>query len=345
MLRRLGDVLLATPLIRSLRRAWPGAKIDALVFSGTAGILRGNPDIDRIITVAERPSVAATLRLLGSVWKRYELAVSTQPGDRPTLFALAAGRMTAGVFDGGGKLGDGFKGWALHRKTPVAGGIHRVEQMLRLADAIGIERVPEVVCPAAAPQSGLSIGADYAVIHAAPMFRYKQWTREGWRMLARSLAQRGLEVIALSGPDPAEREYLTDVWRGLVPLRPAPWPETVALLRAARVYIGPDTSVSHLAAATGCPSVVLFGPMDPQVWGPWPAGGLTVPWVSGGTIQRRGNVWVVQHPLPCLPCTFEGCERHINSYSRCLDELPASHVIAAVDEALSSRPFAPMQAQ
>ena len=46
-LRRIGDVLLTTPLIRSLRRAWPDAAIDVLVFADTAGIIDGNPDVDR----------------------------------------------------------------------------------------------------------------------------------------------------------------------------------------------------------------------------------------------------------------------------------------------------------
>ena len=45
-LRRIGDLLLTTPLIRSLRRAWPDARIDVLVFKGTDRILAGNPDID-----------------------------------------------------------------------------------------------------------------------------------------------------------------------------------------------------------------------------------------------------------------------------------------------------------
>ena len=105
---------------------------------------------------------------------------------------------------------------------------------------------------------------------------------------------------------------------------------------------GPDTSVTHLAAATGTPTVALYGPTDPRLWGPWPAGGLGEPWAAAATIQNRGNVWLVQNPPSCpwsiLPCQQEGCERHLDSYSRCLDELTVSQVLSAVDGALAMRP-------
>ncbi|MGA9201744.1 MAG: glycosyltransferase family 9 protein, partial [Pseudolabrys sp.] len=107
------------------------------------------------------------------------------------------------------------------------------------------------------------------------------------------------------------------------------------LLSRARVYVGPDTSVTHLAAASGCATVALFGPGDPRVWGPWPAGGLDTPWQAGATIQNRGNVWIVQNPLPCMPCTLEGCERNIHSRSACLDELTPDRVLAAISQALA----------
>ena len=94
-LRRLGDVLLTTPLIASLRRAWPDATIDALVFADTAGILQGNPDLDNIVTMPARRTLAQSLALAAKLWRSYDLAVSTQSGDRPTFFALLAGRRSS----------------------------------------------------------------------------------------------------------------------------------------------------------------------------------------------------------------------------------------------------------
>ena len=339
-LRRIGDALLTTPLIRSLRRAWPDAKIDVLTYPGPAGIIEGNPDVDRVIVAPARPTIAETAALVLRLFKRYQLAVSTQPGDRPTFFALLAGRTHAGLTDAEGpRLAHLIKRGVLHRSAPAVESIHRVEQMLRLADILGIPRVAELVCPVAAAPEKIPVGP-YAMIHAAPMFRYKQWTPAGWRALAAGLRERGLEIVAVSGPDAAERRYLDGVWLGTVTIHQFSWPQNVALLSRARLYVGTDTSITHLAAATGCRTLALFGPMDPRVWGPWPVGGLDAPWQASGTIQNRGNVWIVQNPLPCLPCTFEGCERHIESGSVCLEELTAEQVLAAADQALARAPHA-----
>ncbi|MGA9428110.1 MAG: hypothetical protein WBV65_01100, partial [Xanthobacteraceae bacterium] len=73
------------------------------------------------------------------------------------------------------------------------------------------------------------------------------------------------------------------------------------------------------------------------LWGPWPRGGLDRPWAAAGTIQHRRNVWLVQNPLPCLPCQLEGCERRLDSHSQCLDELTVVQVVSAVDQALAVR--------
>jgi heptosyltransferase-3 len=339
VLRRLGDVLLATPLMRSLRRAWPDARIEALVFAGTEGILAGNPDLDGVVVMPARPNTGQSLALAWRLFRRYDLAVSTQTGDRPTYFAILAGRRR--IAPVANRLSGQLIRPALTRSIPAAEGLHRVEDVLRLADALGIPRVAELVCPAGGSEV-VRPDLPYAVVHAAPMFRYKQWNAAGWRALAHELAARGLAVVATGGPSEADRRYLDDIWTGLPAVRrldgALTFPDLAALIAGARVYVGPDTSVTHLAAATGCPTVALLGPTDPRIWGPWPIDGLPVPWETSGTIQRRGNVWVVQNPQPCLPCRLEGCERHVGSFSRCLDELPIAAVMPAIDEALARPP-------
>jgi len=338
-LRRLGDVLLTTPLVRSLKRGVPGALIDMLVFRGTEGMLAGNPDVDRVTTIATRPTAKETRDLIRALWRRYDLAISTQSGDRPTFLAFVAGRRRAGLVPAQGG-GGWWKRRALNLCVTADPDSHRIVEMLALARAFGVPRIAELVPPAAASEAAPPQGR-YAVLHANPLYRFRRWTDEGWRALARALAERGLKMFATGGPDPAERAYLDRVWNGVEPPverldGKLDWPQLAALIRDAAVYVGPDTSMTHLAAATGCPTVGLYGPASPHVIGPWPIGGLDRPWARAGTIQRRGNVWVVQNPLPCLPCERLGCDGHYESRSQCLDELPARQVLAAVDQALAS---------
>jgi len=338
-LRRLGDVLLSTPLIRSMREAWPDAQIDALVFADTAAILDGNPDLNRVIAMPQPAGALQSLALAARLWRRYDLAVSTQAGDRPTFFTIIAGRQCAGPVQS--RLSGRIFRLFLDRWLQFDGARHRVQENLQLAELLGIVPVAQMVAPAARLPASITPAQDYAVIHAAPFFRYKQWHREGWRDTARHLSERGLALVATGGPGAAERAYLDEIWGDAeIPIRRLEgqlgWPELASLLAGARVYVGPDTSVTHLAAATGCPTIALYGPTDPRIWGPWPRDGLPSPWARAGIIQQHGNVWLLQNPLPCMPCQLEGCLRRLDSHSECLDELAASRVILALDQALAS---------
>jgi heptosyltransferase-3 len=338
-LRRLGDVLLTTPLIRSLKQAFPDAAIEALVFAGTEGILAGNPDLAGVITVS--PGTSGSLALVQVLWRRFDLAVSTQSGDRPIFLAFAAGRRRVGLVPARGG-GAWWKRRVLDYPVTIDPQNHRVVELLRLANALGVEGKPELVMPAGASTEVGVPRMPYAVLHANPMYRFRRWTDAGWRALAQALVTRGLAVLVTGGPDPAERSYLDALWEPLDP--PVQrldgrldWPQLAALIGGATVYVGPDTSMTHLAAGTGCPTVAIYGPASPHTIGPWPLGGLSRPWAPAGVIQHRGNVWVVQNPLPCLPCEKLGCEAHYQSYSRCLDELSVHQVLAAVDQAIGPK--------
>ena len=342
--RRIGDVLLVTPLLRSLRRAYPSAIIDVLVFSGKGGVLQGNPDCNGILEVAERPAPREHARLLRRIFRRYDLALATQPSDRSHLYAwLAAARRVGIVPD---------RRWssAWKRASCFACEVlddvntHTVVQNLRLADRLGVARHYEVVAPRA--EKAFASEKPYAVVHPVAMFAYKSWTPEGWKGFIAWLRGRGLAVFLTGGPSPEERAYCAA-------LAGAPdvvdmsgrlsFGELAQMIRGARLYIGPDTSVTHLAAACGTPTLALFGPSNPVKWGPWPAGATDdpSPWrMLGRPWQRKGNVLLLQGVQPadlgsCLPCRLEGCERHIASASRCLTEMPLEPVRAAAEELLA----------
>ena len=71
--RHIGDVLLTTPLLRSLRLAYPDARIDALVYHWTAGILDGNPDVNNLITVNQNPRFPEYAALVKQIFRNYDL--------------------------------------------------------------------------------------------------------------------------------------------------------------------------------------------------------------------------------------------------------------------------------
>jgi heptosyltransferase III len=346
--RRIGDVLLATPLIRSLRRAWPSAAIDALVFAGTEGVLAANPDIRRIIAVPENAKDPSHLRILFFLARRYDLAVSTLPGDRPTFTAWLAGRHRVGMLLGGPK--HLWKRLLLSRWAPFDGSdTHTVLMNLALSDLLGIGRHHDVVVswnPADEQRVErvfpLIRTESYALLHVTPKYRYKRWHREGWRDVSQWLSERGLHVVLTGGREPEELAYSEDLRRemsagtvnlsGMLTL-----PEVGFLISRARVYAGPDTAVTHMAAALGVPTVALYGPTNPVKWGPWPQGygGESNPYPRRGS-RKVGNVTLLQGAGDCVPCHEEGCDRRVESFSDCLQRLPASRVIEALQEALDS---------
>lgn len=347
--RRIGDVLLTTPLIASLRAAWPGARLDVLVFAGTSGVLAGLPIIDAVIEVAERPSAGAHAQLLRRIAGRYDLALSTIPGDRPTLYARIAGRRALGVHLSGPK--HLWKRRLLSASVPCDDcDTHTVLQNLRLAGALGIERLPAVhVATDAALPAGIAaeLGrAPFVVVHPWPRFRYKMWHDDGFVTFGQWARAQGLRVVLSASGSPDETAYVQSL-RGRLPQDTIDLSGCLSLgqlagvLQRAALYLGPDTVVTHMAAALGVPTLALFGPSNPVKWGPWPAAyaGDTSPWQRVGS-GRVGNVHLLQGVAPCapgVPCLLEGCERHVNSSSDCLTRLPASRVIDAATGFLADR--------
>lgn len=347
--RRIGDVFLATPVIRSLKAALPHVMIDILVFEGTQDILSGNADIHRVWTIAERPAIRPHLALLRLLWRRYDVAVSVLAGDRPTFHAWVAGRYCVGTL-----LPDKKSWWKrrlLNHWVPFDNLFtHTVAMNLQLLAPLGVtplgtpvvswtdeeERSIQALFPA------IRGAHPYAVLHVSPKFAYKTWTVDGWVALGQWLIDRGL-IVAVTGVESVEQSYCDRIIHGLPKavnlIGRVTLPALGCLLSRAALYVGTDTAVSHMAAAVGVPSVVLFGPSNPVKWGPWPKDFLPTaqsPWQKQGS-QRQGNVVLLQGEGDCVPCLAEGCDRHVNSLSDCLQRMSVQRVIQAAEAMLRER--------
>lgn len=362
--RQLGDVLLTTPLIRRARQRWPEAALHVLGFQGTLGLLKGNADIDALIEVPAGAGWRASWPIIRRLWRRYDLALIGQPSDRAHLYGLVAARRRSGLVTWRWSKSWWQRALLDHAVVVPAERSHVVLEKLALMDPwwpVAMASSPPVRSadapsmtalvppgPSALPVALLaSLPRRYVVVQVPSLVAYKQWPLAHYAALVRALIDDGLPVVLTGGPGAADRDKVAEVQSALA--SPAPMVINVAgqldlnqvttLLGGACAYIGPDTSITHLAAACGVPVVALYGPVDPRIFGPWPAGAAAVqPWQRRADRQQVGRVVVLQGPQPCVPCNGAGCEGHNASRSDCLVAIAPDRVLAEVRAVLSAAP-------
>ncbi|NDH67906.1 MAG: lipopolysaccharide heptosyltransferase family protein, partial [Gammaproteobacteria bacterium] len=204
--QRIGDVLLITPLIRSLKSAYPDATIDALVFSDTMQVLQGNKDLYSLITVERYSKKHKRIKEFIRLWNRYDMSVSTIPSDRARLYGWAASKKHYGTYLENDNLLAKFlmfSGVLFDNKHT-----HTVDMNLKLCDLIGIPRLETVMLPNAEDEIHLgSFDKPYVVVHPYPKFIYKSWTKEAWKKLLLYLSQQHLNVYISGSNNPNEMSY------------------------------------------------------------------------------------------------------------------------------------------
>jgi heptosyltransferase III len=362
--QQIGDVLLCTPLLKSMRMAWPNAIIDVLVYKNTSGILAGNADCNNVIESDNHPNLSAYLKLLKTIFKQYDLAVTSQGNDRAHQYAFLAGKTRIGLIPNlkrkhwWKKIS--CKRWSLLEEENT----HTVIQNLLLADLMGINRQYELTPPNLSSADVLPrlnqllnfsfSDTAYTIVHPLPMWQYKRWTDAGWIALIQHLLDKGHQVIITGGPAIAEINYGENLAKNFLGsasgkvislVGKTSFAEMSALLTQSKLYVGPDTATTHLAAACGTPTLAIFGPTNPVKWAPWPFGyhQEKSPWQRfSSQYQLVNNVMLLQGRGVCVPCHKAGCDNHNNSHSRCLDELPAERVIEALAVLLKYKSAAPL---
>jgi len=366
--RQIGDVLVTTPLIRKARELWPDAEFHFLGYRGKLEMLHGNSDITEVIETSDRPDLAEYLSLFNRLFQRYDLAVVTQPSDRAYLYGLVAAFRRVGVLGGHPQGNDALEqnkrskskqqnAWkkliCMHTVDIDYFGQHVITEKMRLLEVFfknpaelfsqSISVTPPVGEPLT-PVITNALKQPYVVIHPGPLTAYKRWPLAYWQELITWLINQGYQVVLSASPAKQDVQLNHDIISLLNNQIKAQVintagklsiPQAGTLIRGAVLYIGVDTSITHLAAACNIPTITLFGATPPTNFGPWPNGFIgEQPYQLRARTQTVGNVTILQGPGECVPCRKAGCLDKADSYSECLDLLEPKQVIEALQKVL-----------
>jgi len=348
----IGDLLLTTPLLASLKTAFADAQIDVYVQAGREGMLEGNPTVSRRLTVEQRHGAATYVRFLVEHSCRYDLAVSVRVSDRQVLLARAAGRTAIGLAP---KRGDNawwkqriLSGWA---GTDASS--HAVFDILQLADVLAIQRITTCRAPEN-PDSGQRLDdvlpfawrdTPFTVLHLTPRNTYKEWTPAGWEAVTRHLLSRDQRVVLVGGRadrDLAFAEHLTDrTGTGVVNITgKTSFADAAELLRHCHLYVGPDTATTHLAAVVNAPTVALYGDF-PTRYPPYHNALDRAPYAAtAACVYESGPVHMIT-ACPSNRTATEGGAPTIAETSAYMQSIAPAMVIDVVDEVLAPRPVTP----
>jgi heptosyltransferase-3 len=338
-LRNIGDVLMITPLLRALRETFPEARITAVVNSGTEAMLASNPYVDEVMVYRRDGALWDEITFLGKLRRRrFDLTIGFTEGQRTAWYSLLSGaRYRFGLLRGRKVR----RPWAYNFPMfPVKEVLHEVEKHFVVLANAGLElRTPKPgkLCLVVHHQlrswahEQLAPLRPARIVHVHPVSRWlwKCWENQKMAAVIDGLqAERNTRVVVTTGP--AERELATA--REIISLchtKPLFFEGNLSLGQIAAIsaesdgYFGVDTAPMHMAAAVGVPVVALFGPTNPQNWGPW---------------TPLGRV-LAKHCVCNDPTTTEKCDW--NQTRACLAAITVPEAEAALDEMLTMRKLDP----
>ena len=309
-----GDVAMSLPGLKALRASFPKDDLTVLCRPWVADLYRLRPEVSSVIVEdlrGEHAGMKGQDRLVAAVAReRFDRAI-VFPISFRTAWTIARARIPIRI---------GYRGQLrralLTRSVPyrLVPGEHQVFQHLRLAAAAG--------AAVAAPDTSWEVskrerdagrkmlksagfdGGPYIALHLASFAHAaKRWDLRRFAEVVDALAaELSLHAILLGSASEkamnAEAASLVRKARVTDLSGRSSLPEALGILAEAALFVGNDSGISHLAAAVGTATVVVFGPTDPDA---------TRPWDGPREDGRLPRVAVVRRPPLCAPCRFRVC--------------------------------------
>jgi ADP-heptose:LPS heptosyltransferase len=274
----LGDCLLMLPTLTALRAAFPRAHLDVMGYPGRWAWVLGRGLVDAVHAI-EQPGMhllfcegMALPPDLVAFFRAYDLILSYRP-DRDGLFTKNLRT-----------LGTRLVLSQAPFPPPPPPPIHVADFALQLIAPLGASPLPrtphlQLTTAELAQVQPYFVAHDFdprrhqlVVVHPGSGSVAKRWPTAHFAVVIEALeAQAGVKCVVVTGyAEETLAAQMRSHLRHRQPLLAENWPllPTAALIAQAAVFVGNDSGLTHLAATLGRPTVAIFGPTDPEVWGP-----------------------------------------------------------------------------
>jgi len=331
---RIGDVLLSTPVIKTLRDNYPNSYIAMMVSPYAKDIVDGNPYLDEVIIYDKEGSHKSWPRSIkfsrNLKKKRFDLAIILHPTNRVHLVTFFAGIRRRIGYDR--KLGFLLTDRIEHTKQ--LGEKHELEYTLDLVRYLGIEPKDKNLFMPIRPESekrveelfqqgGINKTDKLLAIHPGASCPSKIWPNERFADVADKLNERyGFKVLVIAGPkDLALAEsVIKHMHKPAVNLAgKTSVSQLASVLKRCNLFISNDSGPVHIAAALGTPVISIFGRnqkgLSPTRWGP---------------TGKKDKI--LHKEVGCIECLAHNCTKKF----ACIKAITVDDVLNAAD---SLKPF------
>jgi len=282
----LGDVCRSVPVLVSLKRAFPQARIDWLVQDGFAAAIADHPDLGRIVPFARGELGAASRRanfgpirrffrqLRGS---RYDLVIDCQGLLRSGMFAWATRAKRRVGFANARELG-----WlGVNERHDVPTTMHSVDRMLELLRRAGVEPVRDMRLysnPQARHEVAPTLQAarsKYAVVAPTSRWTAKRWPADRFARVVERLRECGFSgVVLVGGKNERDQcgpllEVAARDGHVIDRIGGTSVAQLMAIIESASLVIANDSAALHMAVGFDRPTIALYGPTRVELVGPY----------------------------------------------------------------------------
>ncbi|MFA4889930.1 MAG: lipopolysaccharide heptosyltransferase II [Candidatus Omnitrophota bacterium] len=331
---RIGDVLLSTPVIENLRRAYPDAYIAVMVLPYAKEIVEGNPYLDGVILYdrdGKHKSWRRSIKFARNLRKKkFDLALILHPTNRAHLVTFLAGIPY--------RIGYGRKlGFLLTfrlKHTKQLGQKHELEYNFDLLRHLGIEPQTRRLFMPLKPEAeiwaeelfrsqGIKQGDKVLAIHPGASCPSKIWPAERFAAAADSLTEKyAFKVFVAAGPKDTRlaEAVLVRMRQPAINLAgKTSVSQLASMLKRCSLFISNDSGPMHIASALGTPVISIFGRnqkgLSPQRWGP---------------LGEKDKV--LHKEVGCVECLAHNCKKDF----ACLKAISVEDVLSAAEEILKS---------